>query len=182
MGIGNLQDALRAYRAKRISYIRLYFDSAPDRHRRAWQVLKSMSDDSRHYYFKVPAAKEIMRLYRHDQAQLAALATLHSHKLSGEEAYRRPSSTPRFHRPRQVLAGWRRHTLVPLPRRAGLSYDRSMGEMARRRGSCSRATRMRPRATRCTRPATRSTSPASTATTARRLRSSSCWSGSSRAG
>jgi hypothetical protein len=132
MGVGNLQSALRAYHGRRISYVRLYFDSAPDRHRRAWQVLKSMSDDSRHYYFKVLAAKEIMRLYRHDQKQLAALATLHSHKLSGEEVYLRPSSTPRFHRPRQVLAAWRKHTLVPLPRRAGISYDRSMGEMARR--------------------------------------------------
>jgi uncharacterized protein YcbK (DUF882 family) len=132
MGIGNLQNALGAYHAKRISYVRLYFDSAPDRHARAWRILESMSDDSRHYYFKVLAAKEIMRLYRHDQARLAALATLHSHKLSGEEAYRPPSTTPRFQRPRQVLAAWRKHELAPLPRRAGLSYDRSMGEMARR--------------------------------------------------
>ena len=131
MGIGNLQNALAAYRAKRISYVRLYFDSGPDRHARAWRILSSLSDDSRHYYFKVLAAKEIMRLYRHDQGRLAALATLHSHKLSGEEAYRPPSSTPRFHRPRQVLAAWRRHRLVALPRRAGLSYDRSMGEIAR---------------------------------------------------
>ena len=132
MGIGNLQDALGAYDAKRISYVRLYFDSAPDRHRHAWRILESMSDDSRHYYFKVLAAKEIMRLYRHDQGRLAALAMLHSHKLSGEEAYRRPSSTPRFKRPRQVLAAWRKRELVALPRRVGLSYDRSMGEMARR--------------------------------------------------
>jgi uncharacterized protein DUF5715 len=131
MGVGNLQSALRAYKAKRISYVRLYFDSAPDHHARAWRILSSMSDDSRHYYFKVLAAREIMRLYRHDQARLAALATLHSHKLSGEEAYRPPSSTPRFQRPRQVLAAWKRDGLVPLPRRAGLSYDPSMGEMAR---------------------------------------------------
>jgi hypothetical protein len=132
MGIGNLQNALRAYKAKRISYVRLYFDSAPDRHPRAWRILASLSDDSRHYYFKVLAAKEIMRLYRSDQGRLAALATLHSHKLSGEEAHRPPSSTPQFKRPREIKAAWRRHTLARLPRRAGLSYDRSMGEMAGR--------------------------------------------------
>jgi hypothetical protein len=132
MGIGNLQAALRAYRAKRISCLRLYFDSAPDRHRRAWQILESMNDDSRHYYFKVLAAKEIMRLYRHDRPRLAVLATLHSHKLSGEEAYRPASSTPKFRRPRQVRAAWRRHALVQLPRGAGLRYDRSLGEIARR--------------------------------------------------
>jgi uncharacterized protein DUF5715 len=130
MGIGNLQNALAAYRAERISYVRLYFDSAPDRHARAWRILDSMSDDSRHYYFKVLAAKEIMRLYRADQPRLAALSLLHSHKLSGEEAYRPPSSTPQFKRPREIRAAWRTGTLAPLPRRAGLSYDRSMGEMA----------------------------------------------------
>jgi hypothetical protein len=132
MGIGNLQNALGAYGAKRIPYVRLFFDSAPDRHQRAWRILDSMSDDSRHYYFKVLAAKEIMRLYRTDQPRLAALSTLHSHKLSGEEAFRPASSTPQFRRPREIEAAWRRHTLVRLPRHAGLSYDRSMGELARR--------------------------------------------------
>jgi hypothetical protein len=132
MGIGNLQNALGANRAKRISYVRLYFDSAPDRHARAWRILSSLSDDSRHYYFKVLAAKEIMRLYRNDPGRLGTLATLHSHKLSGEEAYRPPSSTPQFGRPREILAAWRRHALERLPRGAGLRYDRTMGEMAGR--------------------------------------------------
>jgi hypothetical protein len=132
MGVGNLQSALRAYGAGSVSYVRLYFDSAPDRHERAWRVLASMNDDSRHYYFKVLAAKEIMRLYRSDRRRLAALATLHSRKASGEEAFRPASSTPQFRRPRDVAAAWRRGELVQLPQGAGLVYDRSLGQMARK--------------------------------------------------
>jgi hypothetical protein len=132
MGIGNLQNALRAYGAGNVSYTRLYFGSAPDRHRRAWRVLESMNDDSRHYYFKVLAAREIMRLYRSDRLRLSALATLHSHKASGEEAFRPASSTRQFRRPRDVEAAWRRGTLVKLPRGAGLVYDKTLGQMARK--------------------------------------------------
>jgi hypothetical protein len=132
MGIGNLQHALRAYGARGIPYVRLYFDSSPDRHAAAWRFLSSMSDDSRHYYFKVLAAKEIMRLYRTDQHRLAALATLHSHKLSAEEAFRPPWDTPQFARPAQIQAARRRGAIVELPRHAGIAYDRSIGQMARK--------------------------------------------------
>jgi hypothetical protein len=132
MGIGNLQGALRAYGRADIPYVRLYFDSAPDRHARAWRVLTSMSDDSRHYYFKVRGAQEIMRLWRTDRRRLAALARLHGKKASGEEAFRPPHSTPQFGRPREIQAAWGRGELVKLPRRAGLKYDRTLGQLARK--------------------------------------------------
>jgi hypothetical protein len=131
MGIGNLQSALRAY-GRRVSYVRLYFDSAPDRHRPAWRVLNSMADDSRHYLFKVRAAQQLMRLYRAKPSRLLTLADLHSRKLSGEEAFRPAASTSQFQRPRDVQAAWRRGTLVKLPRGAGLVYDRTLGQMARK--------------------------------------------------
>lgn len=132
MGIGNLQTALRAYGRGTVPYVRLYFDSAPDRHRRAWRVLASMNDDSRHYYFKVRAAKEIMRLYRSNRGRLRTLAALHFRKASGEEAFRPPRRTPQFRRPRDVQTAWQRGTLVRLPRRAGLVYGHSLGQTARR--------------------------------------------------
>jgi len=132
MGVGNLQNSLRAYGRTNVPYVRLYFDSAPDRHARAWRVLTSLSDDTRHYYFKVRAAQEIMRLYRTNRGRLAALAGLHANKLSGEEAFRPPRSTPQFRRPRDVQAAWRRGAIVKLPRGAGLVYDRTLGQMARK--------------------------------------------------
>ena len=134
MGIGNLQSALRAYGRSNVSYVRLYFDSAPDRKAKAWRVLTSMSDDSRHYLFKVRAAQRIMRLYRTDQGQLAALARLHGNKASGEEAARPPQSTPQFQRPVELQAAWRRGELVELPRGAGLVYKRGMGKLAKKLG------------------------------------------------
>jgi hypothetical protein len=132
MGIGNVQHALRAYGAKRVAYARLYFDSAPDRHARAWRVLQSMSDDSRHYYFKVLAAKEIMRLYRTDRGRLATLATLHARKLSAEEVIRPAATTRQFQRPREIVTARRRGYISPLPRGAGLAYSRELGQLARR--------------------------------------------------
>ena len=134
MGIGNLQSALAAYGRGNVPYVRLYFDSAPDRNPRAWRVLTSMSDDSRHYLFKVRAAQEIMRLWRGNPGRLTELARLHANKLSGEEALRPPHSTPQFDRPRDVQAAWRRGRLAKLPRGSGLVYKRGMGQLAKKLG------------------------------------------------
>ena len=46
MGIGNLQNALRAYGDDDASYARLYFDSTPLRHAPAYRRLAALGDDS----------------------------------------------------------------------------------------------------------------------------------------
>jgi hypothetical protein len=80
MGMGNLQNVLARYRAQgggdHPSYAQLYFDSAPLRKPRAYELLSSLGDDSSTYLWRVMAAREIMRLSRHDPAKLARLAAL----------------------------------------------------------------------------------------------------------
>src|SRR3954447_8484874 len=71
MGIGNMQTALRAYGKKKIPYARLFFDSTPLRHAKAWRILAALGDDSSTYLWRVMAARNIMRLYRHDPEELA---------------------------------------------------------------------------------------------------------------
>jgi soluble lytic murein transglycosylase-like protein len=80
MGMGNLENVLSRYAAQggasRPSYARLYFDTAPLRKPRAYQLLSSFGDDSSTYLWRVLAAREIMRLYRDDPLRLSRLAAL----------------------------------------------------------------------------------------------------------
>src|SRR4051812_43073042 len=76
MGMGNLQTILSRYGDEQPSYARLFFDSAPMRKPRAYQLLSSLGDDSSTYYWKVRAAREIMQLYRKDPAKLGRLEGL----------------------------------------------------------------------------------------------------------
>ena len=80
MGMGNLDTVLSRYRAQGgsddPSYAELYFDTAPLRKPRAYQLLSSLGDDSSTYYWRVQAAREIMRLSRKHPRQLAKLAAL----------------------------------------------------------------------------------------------------------
>src|ERR687890_2414419 len=46
MGIGNMQTALRGYGKRKIPYARLFFDSTPLRHAKAWRILAALGDDS----------------------------------------------------------------------------------------------------------------------------------------
>ena len=85
MGIGNLQNALRDYGEDDISYARLYFDSTPTRHAEAYRRLAALGDDSATYLWRVNAAREIMRLYRSDPAQLDRVSRLQTAKNSAEE-------------------------------------------------------------------------------------------------
>ena len=87
-----------------LSWARLYFDSSPARHAPAWRLLASFGDDSQTYYWRVLAAREIMRLYRHDRSELRRLIVLQNNKASAEEVLHPPDSTERFedarrHRP-----------------------------------------------------------------------------------
>src|SRR5437762_3302868 len=76
---------LRALRnvvaGRRLSYARLYFGSAPDRHPRVWHKLHALGGD---YYWRVLAAKRIMRLYSSDYDVLAYEARQQARKSSAE--------------------------------------------------------------------------------------------------
>lgn len=145
MGIGNLEGVVRAYaeapdepledvvREHDVSYARVYFDSSPVRHREAWRRLASFGDDSQTYYWRVLAAREIMRLYDADPSRLRRLARLHGHGPSAERVLQPPESTPRFERPGDLEDARERGALRPIPNRAGLPYE--IGPQVGRRAS-----------------------------------------------
>jgi hypothetical protein len=96
MGIGNLQQVLGSYGDDDASYAQLYFDASPDREPRAYRMLTGLGDDSKTYYWRVLASREIMRLYRGDRPKLERLATLQSGAESGELVLHPPERTERF--------------------------------------------------------------------------------------
>ncbi|MFL5839533.1 MAG: hypothetical protein ACJ77Z_03670 [Thermoleophilaceae bacterium] len=99
MGIGNLGTVLRRYAGaaddqpvaalvadKKLTYTRLYFDTAPLRNAHAYAFLSSLGDDSSTYLWRVLAAANIMRMSREHPAELARLAAL---QRTGGAAFRR---------------------------------------------------------------------------------------------
>ncbi|MDA0161902.1 hypothetical protein OM076_16630 [Solirubrobacter ginsenosidimutans] len=76
MGIGNLENVLKAFGGGRRSYAELYFDSTPLRHAKAYAKLASFGDDSSNYYWKLSAAMQIMHLARTDKDRLVRTAQL----------------------------------------------------------------------------------------------------------
>jgi hypothetical protein len=135
MGIGNLESVLRDYGAGAMPYVQVYFDSTPTRHRRAYQRLASFGDDSSNYWWKIAAAKEIMRLWRDDREELTRLAALHAAKASAEEVLHPLDKTHAFVTPPDLKRAWDAHDIVPFPADeavTGLRRDARMGELARR--------------------------------------------------
>jgi soluble lytic murein transglycosylase-like protein len=136
MGIGNLQTALRAYGGEDVSYARLYFDSTPAHHAEAWQALARLGDDSATYLWRVMAAREIMRLYRSDPAQLDRMSALQNAKNSAEEVLHPEAATERFATPADLRAAYGDRRIVALPSAQlalhGLRIDPQMGELADR--------------------------------------------------
>jgi hypothetical protein len=134
MGIGNLSRALAAYGGERPSYARLYFDSSPLRNAAAWDILDSLGDDSATYYWRVLAAREIMRLHREDPEELARLALAHTAKGSAEEVLHPLSETETFAEPGDIATAREDGELValPPPTRLGMRPDRRLGELAPR--------------------------------------------------
>jgi hypothetical protein len=150
MGIGNLEDVLRRFarppaeRAigevvsdRALSYARVYFGSSPRRHARAWDLLTALGDDSRNYYWKLLAAREVMRLFREDRPALARLIELHGEKRSAEEVLHPEDEAEPFTTPEELDAAWASGAIVPLPpdlAADGLAVDERMGELAPRLG------------------------------------------------
>ena len=149
MGIGNLEGILRTY-ARRpqgdisaivgerdLSWARVYFDSSPTRHRDAWLRLVALGDDSQTYYWRVLAAREIIRLYRADPRALDRLAQLQGHGQSAEQVLHPLNSTKRFPTPEALVKAWKRHDLRALPDDPGQMHFRispRMGALASRVG------------------------------------------------
>lgn len=127
MGIGNLTSVLRSYSRRPsdpieavveqedLDYARVYFDSSPARHRKAWERLASFGDDSQTYYWRVLAAREIMGLFREAPAALERLAALHGRGPSGEAVLQPPDGTSRFAEPEDLEVALVRGVLRPLP-------------------------------------------------------------------
>jgi hypothetical protein len=115
MGIGNLQQVLGAYADDDASYTQLYFDVSPDRHPRAYGLLAGLGDDSKTYYWRVLASREVMRLHRDDRAKLARLAGLQAGAASGELVLHPPDRTHAFQTAEDVDAAYQDGELRPFP-------------------------------------------------------------------
>ena len=162
MGIGNLEGVLRAYSGRPsdpiqdvvheddLSYARIYFDSSPVNHREAWQRLASFGDDSQTYYWRVLAARDIMRLFREDPARLDRLAELHGRGPSAELVLHPPRAPQRFAEPDDLETSYQRGYLRPLPydpARLHFRVDPRLAPTVRRLGGDPAAYRaLRPRA------------------------------------
>jgi len=138
MGIGNLGDVLSRYDGGQpVPYVQLYFDTAPDHHRAAYELLSGFGDDSWTYYWRVLAAGQIMRLYRSDPAALRRLASLETAAGSSALALHPPDRTQTFGDPGALDSAYATRTILPLPSNAkalGLAYDPAMGSLAHRLG------------------------------------------------
>jgi len=133
MGIGNLQQVIAAYGEEdEPPYVRLYFDSTPQRHPQAWRRLSALGDDSSTYYWRVLAARAIMRLWREDRAELQRLEELHTNKASAEEVLHPPDDTEVFADPGAIEEARDDGDLEALPADLGFRVDRRMGELAPR--------------------------------------------------
>lgn len=136
MGLGNLGNLIEKFgEGPRPSYVRLYFDSSPNRHEAAYRFLGSLGDDSATYYWRVLAARQIMREYRRDPDALATTAALHTSKASAEEVLHPPGSTEVFENPEALEDAYRDGELRPFPaapERTGLRRARQMGDLAKK--------------------------------------------------
>lgn len=151
MGIGNLADVVRSYVSEEdaalalpdlielldLSYAQLYFDSSPTENPRTWRILSGFSDDSATYYWRVLAAREIMRLWRDDREELRGLARLHGNKATAEEVFHPESDTRVFEGPDDLRDALDSEELVPIPagRRYGYRVGDQLGELSKRLGA-----------------------------------------------
>ena len=131
MGIGNLHQVLADYDGGiPVSYARLYFDVAPDRHGAAFRLLAGFGDESSLYYWRILGAESIMRLYRHDRGALRRLAGLATAASTNALVLHPPDRTPAFADAAALSAAYQSHALVPLPTNAatlGLGVDAHVG-------------------------------------------------------
>ena len=140
MGIGNLDGVIRDFAgpgAADLPYAQLYFDSTPLRHPAAYRRLASFGDDSSTYYWRLLAARDIMRSYRRDRGGLGREAARRGAEPSAARALHPPGATHAFTDPGALADARAAGSLVPLPA-AGTSADVAPGPeldaLARRLG------------------------------------------------
>jgi hypothetical protein len=138
MGVGNLAKVLDEYDSGRtVPYAQLYFDSAPDRHPAAYNLLSGFGDQSSLYYWRVLGAAQIMHLYRTDRGELARLSALHAMSASAADVLHPPDQTSVLADPEALARAYASGSVVPLPSNAsglGLAYDPGMGALAHKLG------------------------------------------------
>jgi hypothetical protein len=139
MGIGNLRQVLADYDAGGVvPYGQLYFDSAPDRHRAAYDLLASFGDDSELYYWRILGAVQIMQLFRSDRSVLVRLVDLHAGDDAGAAVLHPAASAHPYADPATLAAAYQVRALVPLPANAaalGIAVSPAMGSGAARVGA-----------------------------------------------
>ena len=141
MGIGNLEGVIAAYLGEdgpgstaaivernEIDYARLYFDSSPQNHEKAYEMLAGFGDDSSLYLWRVLASEGIMDEYRRDPEALEAVADLATQKATLEETYHPEDETRIFETPDDVAAATLEGDLVPIP--SDQSYGFKLAEQA----------------------------------------------------
>ena len=147
MGIGNLESVLDAYGDRDATWARVFFDATPLNHPRAQALIAGFGDDSSTYLWRVYAAREIMRLYRDDPAELRRRAELETAKASAEEVLHPRAQTKVFETPGQLDDAYRSGELRPFEGIEGMRVDPQMGELGRRLDAEQRLYRgLRPRA------------------------------------
>jgi Transglycosylase SLT domain len=134
MGIGNLQTVLDDYDGgKPVPYAQLYFDTAPDHHPAAYNLISGFGDDSSLYYWRLLGAEQIMRLYRTDRAELSRLISLQTAVDSQAYVLHPPQDLQPFATPDALDDAYAKRTILPLPSNAsalGLAYDPGIGSLA----------------------------------------------------
>jgi hypothetical protein len=134
MGVGNLQNVLKAYGEDDVSYTQLYFDATPEKHPEAARMLADFGDESATYLWRVRAAREIMRLYREDAEELDRRAALMSRKASAEELLHPQGETEAFTGPESLRRAYEEGVLRELPADLltghGIRVAKGMGELA----------------------------------------------------
>ena len=151
MGIGNLDNVIAAYTGERVpadgaaalvdaaglDYPRLYFDSSPETHARAWELLAGFGDDSSLYYWRVRASQEVMRRWRDDPDELDERGDLITQKATLEELYHPEEETDSFASPEDVLEARADGDLAALPADPSLGFrvTAQAGELANELGA-----------------------------------------------
>jgi hypothetical protein len=135
MGVGNLQNVLKAFGADDDTpYAEVFFDSSPLRHAEAWDRLAGLGDDSSTYLWRVEAAKDIMRRWREDPAALERRADAMTAKNSAEEVLHPEDDTEVFAEPAAIETALDSGDLTPVTAQSlaaeGIRLDRRMGELA----------------------------------------------------
>jgi hypothetical protein len=145
MGIGNLENVISAYVGGKtagpvaatvaendIDYSRLYFDSSPQNHEEAYDLLSGFGDDSSLYLWRVRASKGILEEYRDDPEALDDAVFLATQKATLEETYHPEDETEVFETPDDVVDATEEGDLarVPSDRSFGFKLAGQAGELA----------------------------------------------------